>query len=84
MRAEVNRIAAISGAVRCSIDTVCRAAGKPFYYDVFFIGQKGVTGHLMPGELHQRVAAQALRFEAIDPRASMRPLQRQLFYGREP
>jgi hypothetical protein len=82
MRSEVERIAAMPGAVRCSIDTVCRAAGKPFYYDVFFIGQKGATGHLMPGELHRRIVAKALHFEAIDPRASMLPLQRQLFYGR--
>jgi hypothetical protein len=80
MRAEVQRIAAIPGAVLCSIDSVCRAAGKPFTLDVFFIAQRGATGRLTVGELRDR--AQGIRYEAIDPRASLRPLQRQLFYGR--
>jgi hypothetical protein len=82
MRSEVQRIAAIPGAVNCSIDTVCRAAGKPFAVDVFFVGQRGVTGHLTPNEMHRRLVTQGIRYEAIDPRASVRPLQRQLFYGR--
>jgi hypothetical protein len=82
MRSEVNRIATIPGAVHCSIDSVCRAAGKPFTFDVFFIGQRGATGRLTVKELEHRVAAQDIRHEEIDPRASLRPLQRQLFYGR--
>jgi len=82
MRSEIQRIAAIPGAVWCSIDTVCRAAGKPFTIDVFFLGQKGVTGHLAPGQLNAEIAAQGIRYEKIDPRAAIGPLQKQLFYGR--
>jgi hypothetical protein len=59
MRSEVQRIAAIPGAVWCSIDTVCRAAGKPFTIDVFFVGQKGATGHFAPGQFNAEIAAQA-------------------------
>ena len=82
MRAEIRRIAAIPGPVHCDILTVCRAAGKAFVYDDFFIGQLGrVTGLTMP-ELRSRVWAAGFRYEPVDPHASVQPLQRQLFYGR--
>jgi len=84
MRSEVERIAAIPGPVHCSIDSVCRAAGKRFALDVFFIGQRGATGHLTASELKASITAQGIKQETIDPRASIRPLQRQLFHGRAP
>jgi hypothetical protein len=80
MRSEINRIAAIPGPVRCSVETVCRAAGKPFVFDQFFIGQKGATKQLTAADLSARL--RTVQYEEIDPRATVRPLQRQLFYGR--
>ena len=67
MRSEVARIAAIPGAVLCTIDSVCRAAGKPFTYDVFFVGKKSATGRLTASDWNTRVSAQGIRYEAIDP-----------------
>ncbi len=81
-RDEIKRIAEIPGPVHCDILTVCRAAGKQFVYDDFFIGQLGRIGGLTAPELRNRVNAIGFRVESIDPRASVQPLQRQLFYGR--
>jgi hypothetical protein len=82
MRSEVLRIAAIPGKVWCSIDTVCRAAGKPFVIDVFFLGQRAATGRMAPGQLAAELTAQGIAYERIDPRAATGPLQKQFFYGR--
>jgi hypothetical protein len=83
-RAEIERIAAIPGPVHCDVETVCRAAGKPFVYDDFFIGQLGTVGRLTLPELGCRVLAEGFRREWIDLRASDLALQRELFYGRSP
>jgi hypothetical protein len=83
-RAEIERIATIPGPVHCEIDTICRAAGKPFVYDDFFIGQMGKVGRLTLPELACRVLAGGFRREWIDVRASVLALQEQLFYGRSP
>jgi hypothetical protein len=83
-RAEAKRIAAIRGPVHCDILTVCRAAGEPFVYDDFFIGQLGRVGGLTMPELRSRVWGVGFRRESVDPRTSVQPLQRQLFYGRSP
>jgi hypothetical protein len=84
MRSEVQRIAATPGLAWCSIDMVCRAAGKPFVIDVFFLGQKAATGRLAPNQVTAEIAAKGIRFEKVDPRAAMVSLQRSLFYGRSP
>src|SRR5262249_22451099 len=83
-RAEIKRIAAIPGPVHCDVETVCRAAGKPFVYDDFFIGQLGKVGRLTLAELGCRVLAGGFQREWIDLRASDLALQRELFYGRSP
>jgi hypothetical protein len=84
VQSEITRIANIPGAVRCTIDTVCRAAGKPFTFDAFFAGQKGATGQWTAVEFNALLDAKSLQNEKIDSRASVGPLQRQLFYGRSP
>lgn len=78
LRSEIGRVREIHGTTVCSILSVCRAAGKPFIYDVFFIGQRGATGRLTAAEIDAR----GIGYEFIDRRASLQPLQRQLFYGR--
>jgi hypothetical protein len=83
-RAEIKRIAAIPGLVHCDVETVCRAAGKPFVYDDFFIGQLGAAGRLTLPELGCRVLAGGFQREWVDLRASDLALQREFFYGRSP
>ncbi len=83
-RAEVERVAEIPGRVHCDVETVCRAAGKPFVYDDFFIGQLGKVGGLTLPELGCRVLAGGFRREWVDMRASVLALQREFFYGRSP
>jgi hypothetical protein len=82
MQSEIRRVAAIPGSVLCSIETVCRAAGKPFTVDVFFAGQKGATGQWTAEEFNSLLMARRIQYEEIDPRAAVGPLQKQLFYGR--
>jgi hypothetical protein len=83
-RAEIERVAEIPGPVHCDVETVCRAAGKPFLYDDFFIGQLGAVGGLTLPELGCRVLAGGFQREWVDLRASDLALQREFFYGRSP
>ncbi len=82
MDAEVRRIAAIPGPVACLIRTVCRRAGKGFYYDAAGVGHKIETGLITKREVDAKLSEQGVRYENNDPRASALPLSRQLIYGR--
>lgn len=82
MQSEVRRISAIPDAIHCSNSLVCRAAGKPFTLDVFFVYEMGITGRMTDADLSTRIYARHTEYREIDPRANVSSLQRRLFYGR--
>jgi hypothetical protein len=84
-RDEIRRIAAIpTQNVTCNVPTVCRAAGKPFTYDVTLVGQKYYESCSSFRQLEARLETEELRTEKIDDRAWLLPLYRQLPHGRMP
>ena len=68
MTREAARVAAIPGAVQCSVMTVCYRAGKPFVFDDFAIGQRVRKGRLSAEQLDRQLGAQSIRFETVDER----------------
>jgi hypothetical protein len=67
---EVARIAAMPGLVACTFMTVCRAAGKPYKWDQFWMEQRAATTGRTYAELEAQARAQGLRFEEIDSRVA--------------
>jgi hypothetical protein len=67
---EIARIRAIPGDVVCTIEVVCRLAGKSFQLDGYNIDQKIQAGRLTRDEVDRAIAERNLRFEPVDPRAS--------------
>jgi hypothetical protein len=67
--AETARISAIPGPVICSVSIVCRWAGKPYLYSAFTVHQQILSGSVSLQEVNQRLRAQHVHFELVDPRA---------------
>jgi hypothetical protein len=68
LNSEVARIAKIPGPAICSVQTVCRLAGKPFLLDGFFVQQAIATGKLTQQAVDARLRALGVRQEYVDPR----------------
>jgi hypothetical protein len=82
-RSEALRVSAISGKVACIRSLmVCRSAGKEFVFDQVAVGQRIGTGRMTSLDMWGLFEANGIRYEVIDQRATVLPLQRQLFYGR--
>jgi hypothetical protein len=82
VRSETARIAAMPGNVTCTTVSVCRAAGKPFLHDDPFSGQKITAGHWTAEHWKSELARRRIELQLVDPRTGMRPLMRQLPWGR--
>jgi hypothetical protein len=72
MEDETRRTAAIPGPVVCMVKkdpvlTVSRRAGKPFVYDGFGLDQRIKLGKMTEVELKERLRAQGIRLEQVDP-----------------
>ncbi len=68
---EVTRIRAIPGAVSCWPMTACYRAGKAFVYDQYWVPQFVATGAWTQEAVDRAVRERGIRFEQIDPRASV-------------
>ncbi|MBM3528882.1 MAG: hypothetical protein FJX62_12390 [Alphaproteobacteria bacterium] len=82
VRSETARIAAIRGDFICTTMSVCRAAGKRFVHDESYTGQKITAGVWDAARWQAELVRQRIGWQPIDPRAGMRPLMRQLPWGR--
>ncbi len=70
MKAEIERVRAIPGDVSCSIMTVCYRAGKPFVYDVFWMGQLIGKGQWTKDAVEAAIRQKNIRFETNDAAAT--------------
>jgi hypothetical protein len=67
---EVARVAGMTGAVRCSVTTVCYRAGKQFVFDEFAVPERILTGQWSPEVVDEKIREQAIQFEAVDSRTA--------------
>jgi hypothetical protein len=72
---ETKRIAAIPGAVDCTIQMICFDAGKAFVWDSFPLDQRIAYGTLTKEAVQASIRAQRLRFEINDKRAEFDALR---------
>ena len=81
---ESRRVAAIEGDVWCSVKTVCWRAGKPFAVDDFKVEQMLYTCKLTQTELDDLLAKRHITYVALDARADVASLARNLLTKYEP